>query len=133
MNATSKTYELLYRLEKSGIQASFEQAETLRRAELTLQHWAEKECGTGNDYNSWNITRDEETGTPYMEVHPNTGKSYRYKIADKEKGALKRVQSVCNELGIYYFHQTDPRGCALYVAKEPLPANNYTRGISCCN
>jgi len=133
MNASSKTYELLYRLEKSGINASFEQAETLRRAELALQRWAEKECGTGNDYNSWNITRDEETGTPYMEVHPNTGKSYRYKIADKEKGALKRVNAICKELGIYYFHQTDPRGCALYVAKEPLPANNYTRGISCCN
>jgi len=128
-----KTNELLNRLNRAGITATYDQAETLRRAELTLQRWSEKECGDGNNYSSWNIQRDEETGKPFMHIHPHTGKSYRYKIADREAGALKRIAAICKELGIYYFHQTDPRGCALYVWTEPIPSNNYTKAVACCN
>ena len=128
-----KTVEIQSRLNNRGIDATFEQTEILRRAELTLQRWAEKECGQSNNYNSWVIVRDEKTNKPFMEVHPNNGKSYSYSIADKETGALKRVQSVCKELGLYFFHQTDPRGCALYVDNKPIPSNNYTSAIYCCN
>ena len=133
MTATQKTYDLQRRLNNANIPANFDQSEALRRAELALQKWAEKECGDGNDYNSWAIERDETTGKPFMVVHPNSGKSYRYAIADKEKGVLNRVQKICKELGIYFYHQGDPRGCSLYVSTEPLPDNNYTRGVACCN
>lgn len=130
MKAAKKTYQLIERLERRGINASFDQANTLRRAELTLHGWAEKECGFDGYNTSYVYERDEETGKTYLGIYPYTGKSRRQPIPDRETGALKRVQKVCKELGIFYYHQTDPRGCALYVDKEPLPANDYTKGIA---
>src|SRR5205823_3926981 len=102
------------------------------RAELTLQHWAEAECGDGNAYASWAIERDEDTGIPYVCTYPRYGEMRRRPIPDREASALRRVHAVCTELGIFYYHQTDPRGCALYVHSEPLPENNYTIGVACC-
>lgn len=132
MKAYKKTYQLLERLERAGIVASFDQAETLRRAELTLHSWAEAECGTSNNYESWGIERDETTGIPYKCVYPHDSNEVkRYRIADREKGALVRVAAVCKALNIYYYHQTDPRGCALYVSTEPIADNTYNRGVNC--
>lgn len=133
MTAHLKTTDLLHRLHMAGIDANYEQAETLRRAELTLQRWAEKECGDENDYSSWAIERDETTGKPFMCIYPHKGNSRKYAIPDREAGALRRVKRICADLAIHFFHQTDPRGCALYVSKEPLPDNAYHRGIACCN
>lgn len=130
MSARSMTYETLHSLNARGIAASFEQAETLRRAQMTLHRWAELECGDGNNYASWAIERDETTGKPYMGHYPHSGPSSRRPIADREAGALKRVARVCKELGAHYYHQTDPRGCALYVSKEPLTDSDYNRGVA---
>ena len=99
-------------------------ARTLRRAELVLHRWAEQECGDGNDYASWSIERDEATSKPFRVTYPHRGDSYRVAIADREAGALRRVQAVCSEHGLHYYHQGDPRGCALYVAREPLNDTN---------
>lgn len=101
-------------------------AHTLRRAEMTLHRWAEQECGDGNDYASWSIERDDTTGKPYRAWHPHQGATTRTAIADREAGALRRVAQVCTEQGLYYFHQTDPRGCALYVSREPLNDCTYS-------
>ena len=131
MSAQDKTYALMHRLASRGINATFSQAETLRRAELVLQRWAEQECGTGNDYASWAIERDEATGIPYRVTYPHQGKSRRYRIPDREAGALRRVKAVCKELGISWYHQTDPRGCMLYVAGELIQEHDYTRGVAC--
>jgi hypothetical protein len=133
MKSNKKTFALMERLERHGIIASFDQANTLRRAELTLQRWAELECGDGNG-NA--IERDEITGKPFIcyypsNIHSVSNHPKRYPIADREKGALKRIQAVCNDLNIHFFHQTDPRGCSLYVSLEPLPSNDYTRGVNC--
>ena len=117
---------------RTGISLAFDDANTLRRAELTLQAWGEAECGDSNDYNSWAIERDEETGKPYKCIYPHKGEMRRYRIADREAGALKRVAEVCKRNGLHFFHQTDPRGCALYVSNEPLTDSYYTRGIACC-
>jgi hypothetical protein len=43
-------------------------------------------------------------------VYPHAGPSKRYPIADREAGALRRVAKVCAELGLHFYHQTDPRG-----------------------
>lgn len=118
-NARLATLELQRRLNAAGIAADFDAAETLRRAQLTLHRWGELECGDGDNYKSWAIERDEATGKPYMVVYPHDGKPRRYRVADREAGA-------------HYFHQTDPRGCALYVAAEPLTESDYTRGVACC-
>lgn len=132
MSAYSKNAEVLDRLHRRGLPlATIQQASILRRAELTLHRWAELECGDSNGYASYCIERDETTGKPVMATYPNASKSFRTPIADKEAGALKRVQAVCKALGAHYFHQTDPRGCALYVSAEPLTDSDYNRGISC--
>ena len=97
-----------------------EHARTLRRAQMTLHRWAEEMCnGT--------IQRDGEQGD---------GKPYRYgymlskhPVPDREAGALRRVEQVCKAAGLFYYHQTDPRGCALYVSA--LDQSNYDHGIAC--
>ena len=105
-------------------------ANTLRRAQLTLHRWAELECGDGNKC----IERDEKTDKPFMLYVYRSGAfaDRRDPIPDRERGALKRVAEVCKELGLFYYHQTDPRGCALYVSREPLSAEDYSRGVAVC-
>ena len=100
-------------------------ARTLRRAQMTLHRWAEEECnGT--------IQRDETTGKPrrYWDRYNGASRG-SMPIPDREAGALRRVAQVCKEAGLHYYHQTDPRGCALYVSTEPLNDQNYSRGIAC--
>ena len=138
MTARDKTFELIRAAEGRGLRLGFDDANALRRAELTLHRWAEMECGMSNDYNAWMIERDlgderhGEAGRPFMTIYPH-GKvnSYSYRIPDRERGALRRVAAICERIGAHYYHQTDPRGCALYVSNEPLPNNNYTIGVAC--
>lgn len=131
-------YNLIKRLENAGF--SFEEANQLRRIEMTLQRWSELECGNVNDYSSWAIVRDEETEIPYMEIHPHTSNDVQlYKIADREKGALKRLAKIMEAHPDFQaYHQGDPRGCALYIVKKSdLNGSdihgNYTRGIAVCD
>lgn len=132
MSARDKTNTLMLRAQNRGINLSFWDAERLRRAELTLQRWAEMECGDSNDHCSWSIERDEATGKPYRCVYPHSeSKVHRSPTPDRQQGALKRIQAICKEYGLHYYHQTDPRGCALYIDREPLPENNYSRGLAC--
>lgn len=126
MTAAQKTADLAERLTRAGLTVTREQANTLRRAALTLHRWAELECGDGNAHASWAIERDETTGKPYSCIYPHQGSPRRYRIADKEAGALRRIEGVCRAIGAHYYHQTDPRGCALYIAKEPLTDQNYS-------
>lgn len=97
---------------------------TLRRAAMALHRWAEGEC-------NGEIERDEKTGIPFRRsgryVQANDPRSFQ-RIPDRETGALRRVAEVCARYGLHYFHQTDPRGLALYVSREPLDNSNYTQG-----
>lgn len=131
MTSRDQTYDLMRRLSYRGIELDFNAANTLRRAQLTLHRWAEKECGDGNDYVSWAIERDEQTGIPYMCYHRFTQpKAECYRIADLEKGALRRVKAIADAHSLAFYHQTDPRGCSLYVSKEPIADHNYTQGVA---
>jgi len=110
-----------------------DQARTLRRAQLTLHRWAELECGDGNGH----IERDEKTGKPFYYndranyVQANDPRRISA-IPDRERGALRRVAEVCKAAGLHFYHQTDPRGCALYVSTEPLNSQSYSsKGIPC--
>ena len=133
MTARNETNALQHRIfSRTGISLAFDDANSLRRAELTLQRWGEQECGDSNDYNSWSIERDETTGKPYRCVYPHKGEMRRYLVPDREAGALKRVAEICKRNNLHFFHQTDPRGCALYVSNEPLTDSAYTNGVSCC-
>jgi hypothetical protein len=127
--AHEKNMEINSRLSHRGIDLSLNYIDTLRRAEMILHRWAELECGDGNDVQSWAIERDEKTNKPYLCFYPHQGDSHRCPIPDREAGALKRVASLCKEMGLYFFHQTDPRGSQLYISNEPLTGANYTDGI----
>ena len=133
MTARTETNALQHRIfTRTNVSLSFEDANTLRRAEIALSRWGELECGDGNDHMSWSIERDDKTGVPYRCIYPHKGDMRRYRIADKEAGALRRIAEVCKRNGLHFFHQTDPRGCSLYVHNEPLPDHNYTQGVACC-
>jgi hypothetical protein len=125
-------HEMLARLERAGF--STDDAMALRRISMTLHRWHELECGDGNDYASWGIERDETTGKPYMLTHPHTGKSRRSAIADRERGALKRLDAIMArypEFAAYV--QGDPRGAALYVyRKDSLMLTGSKYGIDSC-
>ena len=102
-----------------------EAAKVLRRAQMTLHRWAEEECnGT--------IQRQDGTDIPLRYYPERYGvRNVGAVIPDREAGALRRVAEVCKAAGLHYYHQTDPRGCALYVSTEPLTSSNYNRGIAC--
>lgn len=135
MKAIDKNRALLARLQRIAPHATLEDASTLRRAELTLHRWAELECGDSNDYASWAIERDETTGIPYyVRWSHDGGPPNRERAPDRERGALRRVAVTCERLGLDWYHQTDPRGCALYVARigAGMRDVNYSSvGVSC--
>lgn len=108
-----------------------ETAHSLRRIEMTLRRWHELECGGG--YGA--IERDEGDGLPYFR-NAMTGR--RWRVADREKGALKRLQAIAARFpALWFYVQGDPRGAALYTGTAdnlcgaPVDAA-YSRG-TCCN
>ena len=125
-----QTRDLRHAAQARGIDLNFDDANTLRRAERTLHGWAEQECGDHNDDASWAIERDEQE-VPWRRVHPHKGPMHEHRIPDRERGAMRRVSALCARLGIYHYHQTDPRGCALYISAEPLTNSAYTNGVAC--
>lgn len=125
---------------------TFEECEKLRRISMTLRRWFELECGNGNDWASWAIERDEETEIPYMVTHDHrNGKTTRYKVADRETGARRRLEAIVHARNIRqplqesplisYYIQGDPRGASLYILRPgdipegKDPCAYYSRGI----
>lgn len=132
MRAAAKNEVVASRIQQvTGVWIGLDDAATLRRAEMTLHRWAEGECGDSNDYRSWCISRDDQ-GRAVREISYHNENRHRvYRIPDLEAGALKRIAAVCQRHGLHHYHQGDPRGCALYVAAEPLTDTNYSsRGVA---
>lgn len=133
MSARDNDYRIMSDAARRGITLTMAQANTLRRAELTLHRWGEMECG---DQYGNAIERDETTDKPYMTseygARWSLTNSYRtrHAIPDREKGALRRIAALCTEIGAHYYHQTDPRGCALYISAEPLTDSAYINGLA---
>jgi hypothetical protein len=114
-----------------------EEAEQLRRISMTLHRWHELECGTDGGC----IERDETTGKAYW-LNSNTMR--RSPVADREKGALKRLAAIIARVNVQRagkvgrleaYIQTDPRGAALYIIRPgDVPQGEdvsayYNRGI----
>lgn len=147
MSTQKAKFELFSRLQSLGF--TYNEAASLRRIEMTLSRWAERECGDGSD---WAIERDDATGKPYNVYH-GEGKSRRYAIADRETGALRRCAAIvaaCNARRmapgswaafngpLSFYHQGDCRGCMLYILRPgDVPAGSradscYTNGVAVC-
>ena len=121
-----------------------DEAESLRRISMTLQRWHELECGTDRGC----IERDGKNsdGKPFMTYGCGNGTRGRYPVADRERGAHKRLAAIIAERNKRNWHpitpepvcsyvQTDPRGAALYILRPgdvPQDADAsayYSRGI----
>lgn len=119
-----------------------EETETLLKAERALQRWAEAECGTGDGVRCEMIERDETTGKPFRRVqysYNGQWRENRYPVRDMEAAALRRVAAIAEaHPGLSFYHQGDPRGCALYVLRPgDVPAGEradsyYSRGVAIC-
>jgi hypothetical protein len=145
MSTQKAKFELFRRLQDLGF--TYDEAAQLRRIEMTLHRWDEAGCGDGNDYASWSIERDEQTGKPFRCVYPHSGQNRRYPIADREAGALRRLDRIVNDrnersvapgssnTALGYYHQSDCRGAALYILRPgDVPEGQdvdayYSRGI----
>lgn len=115
---------------------SYDEANTLRRIEMTLARWSEHEC-------NGNIQREGEDsdGKPrwfsnYAIENQSEPKGCR--IPDREKGALNRCNKLMESHPDYiFYHQGDPRGCSLYIiAKSDVHGDLnscYTRGVAVCD
>ena len=104
--------------------------EALGRIERTLHRWAEDEC-------NGDIERDEVTGRPYRDCRNYSFGStiipFRRAVADRERGALARLAGIMARYpALQAYHQSDPRGCALWILPASLtePERHYTDGIS---
>lgn len=148
MNTRKAKFQLFAKL--AGLGFTYDESTALRRIEMTLARWAERECGDGSD---WAIERDEVTGKPFNTYH-GEGNAKRYPIADKEAGALRRLGKIVanrntrNWVGsgvaiaespgfVLAYHQGDCRGAMLYlITREQLGADKldsaYTRGLAVC-
>lgn len=108
------------RLTAAGILAYPADVKTILAAETILRRWAQREC-------NGEIQRDEVTGKPHG-VSVMTGINYG-PIPDRERAALERMVKLCKRLGCHFYHQTDPRGAALYLSAAPLHDTNYHNGV----
>jgi hypothetical protein len=133
-----KRPETVNRLIDAGI--AIDDAYALRRIAMTLHRWHELECGDGNQYASWCITRGrknggefehDDNGKPWLERHANDGRCSFEPLADRERGAIKRLGKIMakySPMGVYI--QTDPRGAPLYILPPGVDADDYNRGIA---
>jgi hypothetical protein len=103
--------------------------DTLLRCQKSLHTWAYHECNGA-------IQRDEETNIPSWH---NTYSGKRIaRTADRETGALKRAAAIAKAHGLTIYHQTDPRGCSLYIIRPgDVPEGTtvdccYSNGIAVC-
>lgn len=110
-----------------GAGFSYDDANKIRLIEKTLHRWAEAEC-------NGEIERNEQTQKPVRVIEWESGRK-TYPTADRETGAIKRLEKILTQYPEWtYYHQTDPRGAALYMIRkadvvQPLESN-YSRGIA---
>jgi hypothetical protein len=119
------------RLSRLGV--SYHDQEALRRIEMALSRWGEREC-------NGEVERDETTGKVFATYNrEGPGPIKRYPTADKEAGALRRLAKIMASYpSLLAYHQGDPRGCSLYIVKadDVKPGESldcvYTRGVAVC-
>ncbi len=146
----TRLHRLLSTLE--GLGFTTDEAHSLRRIEMTLHRWSEHECN-GNiqreehlNANGW----DDGTGRPFWYFETRDGRHLKsdVPIADRERGALRRLEAIVTarnervrqegrDVGqqLKPYHQGDPRGAALYLVRlSDLRVGDdigavYSRGI----
>ena len=96
-------------------------AASLIRASRRLSRFAELEC-------NGEIQRDEFTGAPYY-YSAYSGKRLG-RARDTERAALIKAESIMQKYpNLFFYHQGDPRGAALYVGRNEDLKRWEDRGI----
>lgn len=117
MNAQEREnrHRMETRLQALGF--TFEEIGKLRRISMTLRNWYALEAGTEHG----RIERNENEKPFFVREYRDTFKPYtlrtlRTPTADREKGAIKRLEKIMQaHAGLTYYLQTDCRGAALYI------------------
>lgn len=107
-----RIFELQSKLAELGF--DYHETEALRRISMTLSRWAEHECNgdieTDDDGKAYRVNQ----GGPW-----NGWKVTRYRVPNREAGAKRRLAKIlANHPDFTYYHQTDPRGVALYLVNK---------------
>jgi len=129
-NKYQRRTDLYNRLAKLGF--TMEEADKLRRIEKTLHRWAEHEC-------NGMIQRDGDDcqGKPlWVMQNPFDGGMVKMPIADRERGALRRLEAIVAAVNkrrsfttklhpdeqvvceLWFYHQTDCRGCSVFIGRK---------------
>jgi hypothetical protein len=120
---------ILERLEAVGF--TTQEVDSLLRCSRTLSTWAEHECNGV-------IQRDGEEGDGKPYWYSLTTHERLVRTSDREAGALRRVKTLCDRHGVRFYHQGDPRGCALYIIRKGDVQDGtdvrscYTNGVAIC-
>jgi hypothetical protein len=103
-----RRYEQANRLARLGFTEA--EAETLRRISMALSRWAEAECNGEVEVD------DDGKAFRVHQGHAPTWKVSRWPIPNREVGATRRLGKMMQgHPGFDFYHQTDPRGAALYI------------------
>ena len=114
------------RLAPFGI--TWDDAAQLRRIAQVLDRWHVLECG---DEHGRAIERDDVTGRPFITFDTGNGKRGRYSTADRERGALRRLDAIMAKYPhVRAYVQGDPRGCPLYILPQDVDDDMYHRGVA---
>jgi hypothetical protein len=106
-----RRYEQANRLAKLGFTEA--EAETLRRISMTLSRWAEAECNGEVEVD------DDGRAFRVYQGHAPTWAASRWPIPNREAGAIRRSGKMMQDHpGFDFYHQTDPRGAALYIYRH---------------
>jgi hypothetical protein len=58
------------------------------------------------------------------------GRKQEQRDIRKEANLLNKAISLADEVGLYAYHQTDPRGVSLYLIDNSMNDTNYNNGVA---
>jgi hypothetical protein len=97
-----------------------EEFHALRRISMTLHRWHEHEC-------NGNIQRDGDDGEGKPRWH-YSGEGKGYRIADRERGALKRLAKIMADANTRFWVQASKDGFAGPIGENPRFVHSYIQG-----
>ena len=102
-NKTTRLFEMVDRItNRYGLPS--DTVLELMRLEKVLNTWQTHVCEGTKE-------RDEVTGKVYW---ANGGQRYG-RTPDLQTGAIRRINEICDEHGLKWHEQSDPRGCCLHI------------------
>ena len=54
------------------------------------------------------------------------------KVEQRRYKLINEAKELAKGLGLYIYHQSDPRGCSLYLINKIMDENTYNHGVALC-